>query len=312
MRIMLTGSSGTIGTRSFEKLLHLGYDVIGVDKKKNNWNKSLNKRTITLDLLKQSNLTKLPTDIDLIIHLAANARVYDLVKNPELALENMVTTFNVLDFARKSKVNKIIFSSSREVYGNSLDETLIAEDQARIEHCESPYSASKVSAEALIHAYGKSFGLSYVIIRFSNVYGMYDDSDRVIPLWIRQALKNENLVIYGGSKVLDFTYIDDAVNGLVKTIERFDKIKSETFNIASHGKGKALIYVANKIKELLESESKIIVKESRPGEVYKFQADISKAQKLLEYEPKVGIDEGLTKTVQWCARYFKKNGAFNV
>jgi len=303
LKILLTGSSGTIGTRLFETLIHFGYDVIGVDRKENIWNKSLNKKTLKLNLLSQANLVKLPANFDLIIHIAANARVYDLVKNPELALENMVTTFNVLDFARKSKVNKIIFSSSREVYGNSFDEILIAEDQARIEHCESPYSASKVSAEALIHAYEKSFGLSHVILRFSNVYGMYDDSDRVIPLWIRQALKNENLLIYGGSKVLDFTYIDDAVNGLVKTIERFDKIKSETFNIASNGKGKALIYVANKIKELLKSESKIIVKENRPGEVYKFQADISKAKKLLDYEPKVGLEEGLVKTVRWYRQF---------
>ena len=304
MRIMLTGSSGMIGTRLFEKLLQLDHDVIGVDRKENKWNKSLNKRTIKIDLLKRSDLIKLPKDIDLIIHLAANARVYELVKNPELALENMVTTFNVLEFARKNKVNKIIFSSSREIYGNSIDENSMAEDKVKIESCESPYSASKISAEALIHVYRKAYEIDFVIIRFSNVYGMYDGSDRVIPLWIRQAIKNENLIIYGENKVLDFTYIDGAINGVIKIIERFDNIKAETFNIA-YGKAVKLTYVANKIRELIKSESKITIKENRLGEVWKFQADISKAEKLLDYEPKVGIDEGLAKTVEWYKKFEK-------
>jgi len=301
---MLTGSSGTISTRLFEKLLQLNHDVIGLDRKENKWNKSLNKRTIKIDLLKQSDLIKLPKGIDLIIHLAANARVYKLVKNPELALENMVTTFNVLEFARKSKVNKIVFSSSREIYGNSIDENSMAEDKVKIESCESPYSASKISAEALIHAYKKVYGVDFVIIRFSNVYGMYDDSDRVIPLWIGQALKNQNLIVYGENKVLDYTYIDDAINGVMKIIERFDNIKAETFNIA-YGKGVKLTYVANKIRELLNSESKIIIKENRLGEVWKFQADIFKAEKLLDYKPKVSIDEGLEKTVEWYKKFEK-------
>ena len=301
---MLTGSSGTIGTRLFEKLLQLDHDVIGLDRKENKWNKFLNKRTIKIDILKQSNLIKLPKDIDLIIHLAANSRVYKLVTNPELALENMVTTFNVLEFARKNKINKIVFSSSREIYGNSIDENSMAEDKVKIESCESPYSASKISAEALIHAYKKVYGVDFVIIRFSNVYGMYDDSDRVIPLWIRQALKNENLVVYGENKVLDFTYIDDAINGVMRIIERFDDIKAETFNIA-YGKGVELTYVANKIRELLKSESEIMTKENRLGEVWKFQADIFKAEKLLDYEPKVGIDEGLAKTVEWYKKFEK-------
>jgi len=304
MRIMLTGSSGTIGTRLFEKLLQLDYDVIGLDRKENEWNKSLNKRTVRIDLLKQSDLIKLPKDIDLIIHLAANARVYNLVTNPELALENIVTAFNVLEFARKNKINKIIFSSSREIYGNSIDENSVTEDNVRIESCGNPYSASKVSAEALIHAYRKVYGLDFVIIRFSNVYGMYDDSDRVIPLWIRQALKNENLIFYGENKVLDFSYIDDSINGVMKIIEKFDNIKGETFNIA-YGKGSRLIYVANKIRELLRSKSQIIIKENRLGEVCKFQADIFKAKKLLGYEPKIGIDEGLTKTVEWYKKFEK-------
>lgn len=304
MKILLTGSSGTIGTRLFEKLVELDYDVTGVDRKDNEWTTSLNKKTIKLDLLKKTDLAKLSGNFDLIIHLAANARVYDLIKNPDLALENMITTFNVVDFARKNN-NNIIFSSSREVYGNSINDNLTTENRARIESSESPYSASKISAEALIHSYKNTFGLNFAIIRFSNVYGMYDVSDRVIPLWIKQAIKNEDIVIYGANKILDFTYIDDAVNGVIKAIERFEKIKTETFNIASNGKGKALAYVAHKITELLESESKITIKNNRPGEVCRFQADISKAEKLLDYKPNIDLETGLVKTIEWY-KQFKK------
>ncbi len=306
MKIMLTGSSGTIGTRLFEQLLNLGYDVVGVDWKKNNWNRSLNNRTFLVNLLKQSDLRKLPTGIDLIIHFAANSRVYDLVKNPALALENLVTTFNVLCFAENAHIGRIIFSSSREVYGNSVDESLITEDDARIESSESPYSASKVSGEAFIHAYSKTFGLGFVIIRFSNVYGMYDNTDRVIPLWIRQSAGNENLVVYGKNKVLDFTYIDDAVHGAVKVIEQFDNVKSETFNIASCEKGYALTYVANRIRDLVGSKSKIMLTDNRSGEVCKFQADITKAEKLLGYKSKVSLEEGLKKTIEWYKQFEKR------
>ena len=117
-KILITGSSGTIGTRLFEKLLEQGYGVVGFDKKRNRWDSELNKRTIRGDLLRDSDLKKLPKNIDLIIHLAASARVYNSVLNPILALENIAMTNRILEFARKQNVSRFIFSSSREVYGD--------------------------------------------------------------------------------------------------------------------------------------------------------------------------------------------------
>jgi nucleoside-diphosphate-sugar epimerase len=300
-KILITGSSGTIGTRLGEKLLNLGYEIIGVDWKINKWHRNLEKRTIHLDLRnKNLVLKKLPKKVDLIIHLAANARVYELVKNPDLARDNMITTYNILEYARINKVKNIIFASSREVYGNTK-KAKHKEEDVRIENCESPYSASKISGEALIHSYHKCFGTNYVIIRFSNVYGMYDESDRVIPLFIRKAIKNENLVVFGKDKILDFTYIDDAVEGAIKIIQKFDKIKNNTFNIAT-GKGTKILFVAQLIKKFLDSKSRIIIKQNRPGEVVKYIADISKAKKLLNYEPRTDIIEGVKKTIEWCNR----------
>ena len=300
-KILITGSSGTIGTRLGEKLLNLGYEIIGVDWKKNKWHKNLEKRTIHLDLRnKNLVLKKLPKKVDLIIHLAANARVYELVKNPDLAIDNMITIYNILEYARINKIKNIIFASSREVYGNTK-KAKHKEEDVKIENCESPYSASKISGEALIHSYHKCFGINYVIIRFSNVYGMYDESDRVIPLFIRKAIKNENFVVFGKDKILDFTYIDDAVEGVIKVIKRFNKVKNNIFNIAT-GKGTKILFVAQLIKKFLNSKSRIIIKQNRPGEVVKYIADISKAKKLLNYEPRTDIIEGIKKSIEWYNR----------
>ncbi|MGC9046709.1 MAG: NAD-dependent epimerase/dehydratase family protein [Minisyncoccia bacterium] len=297
-KILITGSSGTIGTRLSEKLLDLKYDVIGVDWKKNKWLKEIDKRTIHIDLRnKKLVFEKLPKDVDLIIHLAANARVYELVKNPELAKDNMIITFNILEYARVHNIKNIIFASSREVYGNT-QKIKHKEEDARIENCESPYSASKLLGEALIHSYHKCFGINYVIVRFSNVYGMYDESDRVIPLFIRKALENESLIVFGKEKVLDFTYIDDVVEGVIKIIQKFGKIKNNTFNIAT-GKGPKIFGLAKLIKEFLHSKSKIIIKNNRKGEVVKYIADISKAKKLLNYQPRIDIINGTKRSIEW-------------
>jgi len=301
MKILITGSSGTIGTRLFEHLLP-EHEVVGTDIVQNKWQPELNTCTIRLDLRKGEALDSLPADLDLVINLAANARVYELVKDPQRALDNILINFNVMEFMRRNSIGKIIFASSRETYGNIMAEKAIAEDTVRLENCESPYSASKITGEALAHAYSKVYGIDAVIVRFSNVYGMYDDSDRVIPLWLRQCLSGEDMIIYGKEKVLDFTYIDDTVAAVTSIIDRFDQVKGNTFNIAS-GKGVNLLSIARQIKELLKASSHIIEDNNRPGEVWKFEADISRARRLLNYEPKIDIEEGLKKTAAWYQKH---------
>jgi UDP-glucose 4-epimerase len=230
MKILVTGSSGTIGTRLTERLLEENADVIGVDWVPNKWQKSVQVVTLDADLRDLDNTKKIP-DCDVVVHLAANARVYELVEDPLRARDNFLTLFNMLEYARERNVKKFIFASSREGYGNIGAEKL-TEDMVRIENCESPYTASKVGGEALVHAYRRCYGVPAVILRFSNVYGMYDDSNRVIPLFIRQARNNDTLTVFGKEKCLDFTYIDDTVNGIMETMRRFDTIEGEAINLA--------------------------------------------------------------------------------
>lgn len=297
MKILITGSSGTIGTRLSEKLLEKGYEVVGVDWKNNKWNKKVDELTIKGDLRDVSTFDKIPSDIDLVVHLAANARVYNLVKDPSLARDNFETTFNVLDFARKNNVKRFIFASSREVYGNS-EKIVHQEDEAHVKNCESPYTASKVAGEALVYAYSQCYGIDFVITRFSNVYGMYDDSDRIIPLFISLTKQGKDLVVFGKEKLLDFTYIDDCVAGVLKCIENFSEIKNDVYNIAS-GKAVSILEVAQFLQETMKSNNKIIIEENRTGEVVRFAADISKAKRVLGYEPQTTITQGVQKAVLW-------------
>ncbi len=297
MRILVTGSSGTIGTRLMENLLKIGHEVIGVDWLPNKWQPEINKRTVVLDLRDEDTCKKLPKDIDCIVHLAANARVYELVEHPERARDNFITLFNVLEHARKAKIQKFIFASSRESYGNIAAEKY-TEDLVRVENCESPYTASKVGGEALVEAYRRCYGIDQITLRFSNVYGMYDDSVRVVPLFIRMARKNETLNVFGKDKCLDFTYIDDNVAGIILAIEKFESAKNTSYNLA-FGEGTTLLHLAERVRDLLKSSSKITIGVPRIGEVIRYVADTTKAKRVLGFTPTTPFDTGIELAVQW-------------
>ncbi len=300
-KILVTGSSGTVGTRLCEKLLEKGYEVQGADVVHNKWSKKVDNVTKIVNLLDGKSFGKLGKDFDMVIHLAANARVYNLVKDPSKAFENFQTLFNALEFCRKNDIKRFIFSSSREVYGNS-EKMKYREDEADVRKCESPYTASKIGGEALIYAYEKCYGVDPVIVRFSNVYGMYDESDRVVPLFIRMAMEDKPITVFGKEKELDFTYIDDAIDGVLRCIERFDSVKGGVYNIAS-GKAITIEKVAEIILKKMKKNNRIILKDNRTGEVEKFVADTTKAEKALGHKAVTGIEEGLEKSIQWYGKF---------
>jgi UDP-glucose 4-epimerase len=294
--VLITGSSGTVGTALANTLLDQGYDVTGVDTRPNQWLETVDDRTTVVDLTDSDALAELPESVDLVVHLAANARVHRLVQQPGLAKENFDTTFNILEYARDVGAD-LVFSSSREVYGNT-GQVVYDETDTYVDECESPYTASKIGGEALVKSYDNCYDIETSIMRFSNVYGRYDASDRVIPLFIAQASRGQDLTVYGDDKVLDFTYIDDCVAGVEQVIEQFNKTSGTTFNIAS-GRGTSLVELAETIVDRLDAGVSVTVEPNRTGEVGRYVADISKAEKILGYNPSHDLEAGIDATVKW-------------
>lgn len=310
-RILVTGSSGQIGTNLALRLQADGHAVFGVDKRPNTWTDAF--RYVVQDLGAPyrdfaSGIGSVPyPPSDVVVHLAANAKVHELVTEPHRAIENIQITFNVLEYCRRNAV-PIIFASSREVYGD-IHHYITEETHADFSFTESPYSASKISGEAFIYAYARCYGLPYLVFRFSNVYGRYDSDiermERVIPLFIQRMARGETVTVWGGDKVLDFTYIDDCVDGLVRGVERLlaGRVRNETINLA-YGQGNTLVHMAELIAGALHVMPQITVEPSkRAGEVTRYIADIAKALELLEYEPRTPLERGIPRTVEWWQRW---------
>ena len=307
MRVLITGSSGQIGANLALRLMNEGHMVYGVDVRPNTWTNRI--ETLLQDLSMPYSEFKggigqavYPADLDVVVHLAAHAKVHELVQKPGRALENVTMVFNVLEFCRENRV-PIVFSSSREVYGD-IHRYITEEAHADFAFTESPYSASKIAGEALVYSYAQCYGLSYIVFRFSNVYGRFDNDiermERVIPLFIRKIQRGEQVTVFGGDKVLDFTYVDDCVDGIVRGIQllkREEKVK-HTINLA-YGQGQSLVTMAEYVGEALGVTPNIAVQSARVGEVTHYVADIAKARTVLGYDPQTPLREGIHKAVAW-------------
>jgi nucleoside-diphosphate-sugar epimerase len=299
MKVLITGSSGQIGTNLALRLQGDGHDVFGVDVRPNTWTDAF---PYLLKDLTTPIADELP-EADVVVHLGAHAKVHQLVIEPHRALENTIMTFNVLEYARREGL-PLVFSSTREVYGDVHRFEGYSEATADFAFTESPYSASKIASEAFIYAYARCYGLDYLAFRFSNVYGRFDNDlhrmTRVLPLFIHRTLRGEPVTVYGPEKVLDFTYVGDCVDGIVRGIESLasGKVRNETINLA-YGEGNTLVHAAELIAAALDVEPNIETAPARLGEVTRYVADISKARDLLGWEPQTPLAAGIPKSVEW-------------
>ncbi|MFN2135760.1 MAG: NAD-dependent epimerase/dehydratase family protein [Candidatus Promineifilaceae bacterium] len=307
MRILITGSSGQIGTNLGLRLLESGHEPFGVDVRPNPWTDAI--PTLLQDLSVPYadfdgglGYVPYPPNLDAVVHFAAHAKVHELVEQPHRALENISMTFNVLEYCRHNGL-PIIFSSSREVYGD-IHRYITEESYADFAFTESPYSASKISGEALIYSYAQCYGLRYLVFRFSNVYGRYDNDlarmERVVPKFIDKIGKREQITIYGRDKILDFTYVDDCIAGIASGIELLvsDRPANQTINLA-YGQGNSLAAMARLIGEALDVEPDIVFEPPRVGEVTHYVANVGKARALLGYQPQTPLEEGIFHAVAW-------------
>jgi UDP-glucose 4-epimerase len=239
--------------------------------------------------------------IDVIVHLAASTGVAPSVENPKTDMEvNVVGTFNMLEAARLNKVDKFVFASSGAPVGEV--EPPITEDKPP--KPVSPYGASKLAGEGYCSAYFRTFGLKTVSLRFGNVYGPRSKhKSSVVARFFKQALNGGILEVYGdGKQTRDFIFIYDLIQAIMLSAEK--ETGGEIFQIATY-KETTVNEIAESVRSIVEEETgkkvKIVYCDWRPGDVRRNYSDISKAKRMLGYEPAYDLGSGLKMTFQ----YFK-------
>ncbi|HEU5316378.1 MAG TPA: NAD(P)-dependent oxidoreductase [Chloroflexota bacterium] len=305
MRVIITGAGGLIGTNLALRVLDEGHEVFGVDVAPNQWTPRV---PVHLQDLREPHTGEAWGTADVVVHLAARAKVHESVERPENALDNYKITHGVLEYCRRGRT-PIIFGSSRETYGEQ-SHFPVPEDAARIEGAASPYAAAKLGEEALIRAYGRCFDVPHVIIRFSNVYGRYDNYgrlERMLPIFFDRLRRGEPIPIYGPQKAYDFTYIDDAIEGTYAAVRRLARdptsLSGQTINLGT-GAGTTLVDAARLAAKAVGVEPTLDLQDMRVGEISRYVADISKARALLNYDPQWPPERGIPAFYEWWATYY--------
>ena len=311
--VLISGTAGFIGSHLCERFLTEGFDVIGVDNFRSgsienikHFSKNYRFEFYNFDLLNPFSIDR---KIDIVLHFASLASPkYYLTYPVESLLVNSQGTLSLLEIARKQNA-RFILASTSEVYGDPLQHPQKESYWGNVNPVgvRSVYDEGKRFAESLSMTYFRQFNLDIRIIRIFNTYGprMGVNDGRVIPNFIVSALKNENLEIYGdGKQTRSFCYIDDLVEGICRIVFK-DNIKGEIFNLGNPEEVK-VIDLAKKIIQLTDSKSHIIFVKASEDEPRRRCPDISKAKAILDWQPKVSLEEGLIKTVE----YFRKKSVY--
>lgn len=292
-KILITGGLGFIGSHIAKRLFPLNYEVTILDNLYRGYKKRLsdqnNLKIIIGDIANDALVKRLIKENDIVYHLAAISQVMTSIKNPDLTLKyNIEGTEKVARYCAECN-KKLIFASSREVYGSA---DYLPVDIKHPFKPENPYASSKISGEMIIRSYSNTYGLKYVILRLSNVYGE-GDIGRVIPIFIEKAKEGQDLTIFGNDKIIDFVFISDVVDAFIKCL---DYDKNETFNIGS-GVPTTLQELAENIIKMTHSSSKYKIIQSRNGEVDRFIADISGTKSELGWTPRYDLKRGLSEMI---------------
>ncbi len=257
------------------------------------------------DILNEDLVCNTMTDADIIVHLAANTGVHPSVLDPRSdMLSNVVGTLNCLEGARKNNVLRFIFASS----GAPIGECTPPIHEELAPHPVSPYGASKLAGEGYCSAYCRSFNVQTVALRFGNVYGPFSQHKvSVVANFIKSCLSGNPLIIYGdGTQTRDFIYIDDLISAILKA-STSDGIGGEIFQIATNMEHTVHEVAQKLLKELELTGKKVVLKYDHPrqGDVLRNFSDTTKAKLLLNWEPKISLNDGLTRTLNWFINHYK-------
>jgi nucleoside-diphosphate-sugar epimerase len=285
MRVLVTGAAGFLGSHLIDRLVADGHEVAGIDNLKRGNLKHIQRHIDSsaldfrvVDIRDQGALDEAMTGAEVVYHLAAQSNVMGAFDDADYSFQtNVVGTYNVLQAAQQAGVQHLVFSSSREVYGEP--KALPASEDVAVEP-KNPYGASKLAGEAYCRVWRETLGLPCTILRFGNLYGPRD-SGRVIPIWLELASKGEDLVLYGGQQVLDFVWVGQAVEALIRAASCPEL---GPINVAN-GQGTSLQDLAQRIQEVTGTSVNIVLEPPRQAEVTRFVADVRRMQDILGLVP---------------------------
>ena len=315
-KILVTGSSGFIGMHLCEALLNDGYVVMGIDNMNDYYDVSLKEARLTF-LSDYDNFTFNKINIsdlqeiervfnefkpEKVVNLAAQAGVRYSIENPHAYIQSNIVGFtNVIEACRHYDVKGLIYASSSSVYGGNKKIPFSVDD--RVDKPISIYAASKKSNELIAYTYSHLYNLNTTGLRFFTVYGPWGRPDMAMYIFTDKIRKGKKIPVFNHGKMQrDFTYIDDIVNGIRASVE--NNFSCEIFNLGNN-RCESLMDMISCIEKALDKKAEINFMDIQPGDVPKTFADIDNAKNKLDYEPKISIQKGVPKFIEWYKSYHK-------
>lgn len=311
MRILVTGGAGFIGSHVVDRLLQVGHAIVVIDDFNDYYDPKFKEENITPHR-KHKNYTLYRGDVsdmkfltgvfergkefDAIVHIAARAGVRKSIEDPNLYRGmNIDGTINLLECSRIHGIKEFIFASSSSVYGERAKVPFDEEDAA--DRPVSPYAATKRAAELLIHSYHHLYGIHSAILRFFTVYGERGRPDMAPYLFTRALLTGGTIAQFGdGSTKRDYTYVGDIADGVAACLGK--QFGYEIINLGGN-KPVSLKEFIRMLERVAGVPAKIVLKPMQQGDVTVTYANIAKAKRLLGWEPKVLLEDGLARFVSW-------------
>ena len=308
-RVLVTGGCGFIGANLVRRIrAERNWQVRVVDDLRTGRESyvSADLAEVTIgDVADPSVLEPALEGVDAVVHLASQTGVMPSVEDPARDFEGSIaTTFRVLDACRRRGIARFVFASS----GASVGDVTPPIHENVVPRPVSPYGAGKLAGEAYVQGFAASFGMQAAALRFSNVYGPYSlHKDNAIPNFIRRCLRGERLEVYGdGSQTRDFIHVTDLCDGIISAVTA-NGIGGEIFQLGTSVET-SVVELARVIQEVTGADVDIDYEERRAGEVYKSRVDISKAQRLLDFQPAIELREGLALTAEWYRKALVETG----
>ena len=318
-KILITGVAGFIGYHLAEKLLNSNYHVIGIDNLNDYYDSKLKKARLEnlnglsnfefykVNFIKNNELKPIFDNyqLDQVIHLGAQAGVRYSISNPQFYIDTNITGFlNILEHCKNYKIKNIIYASSSSIYG--INDRMPFSENDKTEKQISMYGVSKKTNELMAHTYSNLYGLKIIGLRFFTVYGPWGRPDMALYIFTKSIIENKRIDLFNeGDHTRSFTYIDDITEPILRLIKiNYDNnvANNEILNIGGSKPVKLLRFI-DIIEEYLGKKAKINLKPIQQGDVKETNANIEKLERITGYVPKINIEEGIKRFIDWYINY---------